>query len=88
MPLRPSTRQFIEIAIGVAGAIPFAVLVTAHIIVRSGGTESLTPDEFTPFAVEFVLALLISVLGIAIAWFRLAKYRKERRNRPPPLDLT
>lgn len=81
--IRPSTRSFLWSAGAVLLVIPIALLRTMHWM-RKGGAVGA---DLTGFWVEMVIGVLITFLGILIAWLRLLQDRKERARRPKPLDF-
>ena len=80
---KPSGRW--EMAL--AGAAPVLLVVgymTARLLLNLNAGGQLTPG----FALGTVAVIAVITLGgLTFGWMRLEAARKERRNRPKPLDM-
>jgi ABC-type nickel/cobalt efflux system permease component RcnA len=84
MKLKPTTRQFLSSA-GVA-ALVLAVVIFKGFARIDQATGS--GPQLSEWLMEAAIFGVILALGASIAWFKLLRDRKERRNRRPPLDLS
>jgi ABC-type nickel/cobalt efflux system permease component RcnA len=84
MKLKPTTRQFLSSA-GVAALVLAVMIFRAFARVDHATGSS---PQLSEWLMEAAMFGVILALGVSIAWFKLLRDRKERRNRRPPLDLS
>jgi len=82
-PKKRSGRRDIAWA-GAAPVLLVVVVFTARLFLNISAGGQLTPA----FALGTVAVIAVITLGgLTFGWMRLEAARKERRNRPKPLDM-
>ena len=81
-------KPHIRTALYSTGAVLLVVgILFARLMLRMSALNDGSPAALQAQLVWLGLFALVTVLGLSIAWWRVFRDARERRNRPKPLDF-